>query len=271
MWKRKKNLRKKIGSIGKKSSRIDDFFFTCYNENMNYVMSDIHGHLKEFNKMLKLIKFSKNDHLYILGDYVDKGPDSMGLIKKVMKMKNVTCLLGNHDHMMYTYLKCDESNDFSKYRGYCLSWLYQNDGERTLEAYEKLKEEDKTDIYYFLSDLVVAIPDLVVGEKHFYLVHSMPEKKTENVVLMYDTGDELDDVKHYIWDRWRDSSWLWKPLKNKTVIAGHSISRPEYRISEKGKGYYNIDCGCAQDKRLGCLRLEDMEEFYVESEKYEEG
>ena len=36
-------------------------------------MSDIHGELDKFEQMLELIRFSDEDHLYILGDVIDRG------------------------------------------------------------------------------------------------------------------------------------------------------------------------------------------------------
>ena len=48
---------------------------------MNYVTSDIHGCRREFEALLKKIKFSSQDTLYIIGDMIDRGPDSMGVLK----------------------------------------------------------------------------------------------------------------------------------------------------------------------------------------------
>ena len=40
---------------------------------MIYCVSDIHGELDKFEQMLELIRFSDEDHLYILGDVIDRG------------------------------------------------------------------------------------------------------------------------------------------------------------------------------------------------------
>lgn len=40
---------------------------------MIYCVSDIHGELDKFERMLKLIRFSDSDHLYIIGDVIDRG------------------------------------------------------------------------------------------------------------------------------------------------------------------------------------------------------
>ena len=41
---------------------------------MDYVTGDIHGCFDKFMKLLKKIKFSEKDNLYIIGDVIDRGP-----------------------------------------------------------------------------------------------------------------------------------------------------------------------------------------------------
>ena len=48
---------------------------------MTYVMSDIHGRIDLFEKMLNEINFSKNDKLYVLGDCIDRGGGLKVLLK----------------------------------------------------------------------------------------------------------------------------------------------------------------------------------------------
>jgi serine/threonine protein phosphatase 1 len=68
-----------------------------------FAVSDIHGHYDEFIKLLKIVRFDeKYDKLVVLGDCVDKGPDSKKLLLKLMEMnKNGCCelILGNHEIM----------------------------------------------------------------------------------------------------------------------------------------------------------------------------
>lgn len=73
---------------------------------MIYAMSDIHGRLDLFEKMLKKINFSKNDMLFILGDMVDRGGD-LSLLLKVQEMHNkgqCVAIMGNHEKMLLNTL-----------------------------------------------------------------------------------------------------------------------------------------------------------------------
>lgn len=65
---------------------------------MKYVISDIHGCKKEYFKLLEKIQFSDADHLYILGDVLDRGFDPIGVMQDLMKRKNVTFIWGKSTH-----------------------------------------------------------------------------------------------------------------------------------------------------------------------------
>ena len=73
---------------------------------MNYIyaMSDIHGCLDAFEYALSLVDFSGDNKLILLGDYIH-GPDSYGVLKKIIQLQNkygsdkVIALLGNHEEM----------------------------------------------------------------------------------------------------------------------------------------------------------------------------
>ena len=63
------------------------------------------------------------------------------------------------------------------------------------------------------------------------------------------------------------------PLPGKMVIVGHTptpylmeLNKSEAFRIWRGEGIIGIDCGCGNKtprRRLACLRLEDMAEFYV--------
>ena len=68
---------------------------------MNYVISDIHGCYREYQKLLEKIHFSDTDVLYLLGDMVDRGPEPVKVLQDVMLRSNVYPILGNHDYMAW--------------------------------------------------------------------------------------------------------------------------------------------------------------------------
>ena len=64
-----------------------------------YCIGDIQGCQKAFEDLLHALDFSPSrDTLYVLGDLVNRGPDSAGVLRRMMQLEgSVHCLLGNHD------------------------------------------------------------------------------------------------------------------------------------------------------------------------------
>jgi serine/threonine protein phosphatase 1 len=66
-------------------------------------VSDIHGELLRFEKLLDEVGYDAGaDHLVLLGDYVDRGPDPRGVVERVARLRDegATVLRGNHEQMM---------------------------------------------------------------------------------------------------------------------------------------------------------------------------
>ena len=71
---------------------------------MIYCMADLHGERDFFLRMLEQIRFSDTDHLYILGDVIDRGTGGIDLLEQIMEASNMTMLLGNHEQMCLSTL-----------------------------------------------------------------------------------------------------------------------------------------------------------------------
>ncbi|MEY4140276.1 MAG: hypothetical protein RLZZ371_2458, partial [Pseudomonadota bacterium] len=64
-----------------------------------YMIGDVQGCDKALQRLLNTISFSPSrDTLYLLGDLVNRGPDSAGVLRRLMGFgASAQCLLGNHD------------------------------------------------------------------------------------------------------------------------------------------------------------------------------
>ena len=70
-----------------------------------YLIGDVQGCDAALQRLLDAISFSPSrDTLYLLGDLVNRGPDSARVLRRLMKLDNAAqCLLGNHDlHLLAT-------------------------------------------------------------------------------------------------------------------------------------------------------------------------
>lgn len=68
---------------------------------MIYVTSDLHGYsLQKFKSLLDKAGFCDDDFLYVLGDVIDRGENSVELLTWLMNCPNAQLILGNHEKML---------------------------------------------------------------------------------------------------------------------------------------------------------------------------
>ena len=83
---------------------------------MDYCISDIHGYYNLFCRLLDKLRFCGGDRLYVLGDIIDKGPDSIRLAKLLFSMSNVYCIAGNHEYDFLKYYRAlmQQTEDYDR-------------------------------------------------------------------------------------------------------------------------------------------------------------
>ena len=67
-------------------------------------IGDIHGCLAPLEHLWKIIDPQPEDRIIFIGDYVDRGPDSKGVIDFVISLQpdfDITCLTGNHEEKFF--------------------------------------------------------------------------------------------------------------------------------------------------------------------------
>ena len=221
---------------------------------MIYVMSDIHGDSASFNKILSMIDLQKSDHLYIIGDVVDRGPDSIAILQHIRKMPRTTLLLGNHEYMMMNVLQ-DPQNSRKR------DIWYSNGGHVTEEQWSQLEPEERTHLLEYIESLPVQL-DVEVDGKIYTLVHAAPLERFSELGRYY-----INQTEYAVWERLGEGTNL---PDGKTVIFGHTPTMSLQCTEGNMRFYYGqnrigIDCGCAYPEyrgQLGCLRLDDMTAYY---------
>jgi len=229
---------------------------------MIYVTSDLHGYYDEFLKMLEIIEFKNKDFMYIIGDVVDRGPESIRLLKFIMKQTNMQLIMGNHDQ---TLLWMAEGNTSPWSLEELLDSWIAHGGRDTYIQFLALDELQKKEIVDFLK----SIPYYIILDD-FILVHAAI--RTE--------GYEDDDIKTLMKKQthsdllWEMNYFLTHPLnlKKHTMIFGHTFTLMIRQICGqsldsvdiwKDRCRIGIDCGYLYGGRLTVLRLDDMKEFYL--------
>ena len=220
---------------------------------MIYVMSDIHGCLNRYRNVLRQIRLRKDDHLYILGDVIDRGPEGLRILKDTMERGNVTLLLGNHEHMMLEALSHPDNDEL-------LELWYANGGRVTHEHFKHCNLTYRAEVLSYIRNLPLNL-EVSVNGTDYLLVHGAPAST-------YTKGSRyVNQTEYAVWTRLGRNTLL---FEDKIVIFGHTPTyhyNHEYPMAIRhGRNKIGIDCGCARgaDGRLGCLRLDDMQEFYSE-------
>lgn len=207
-----------------------------------YAISDIHGCKQTFLALLDKIAFGKADTLYLLGDYIDRGPDSKGVLDVILKLQaegyTVHCLRGNHDQMLLDALELAENQFF---------WE-KNGGKIALQSFGCKYPSAISSVYL---DFVAKL-DFVLEVDPYILVHAG---------LNFKAPDPLQDESAMLWIRkwYTDIDYHW--LGERIVLHGHTplfgFEFEEQHRQLASNQYLDIDCGCVYaDKRaLGMGRL----------------
>jgi serine/threonine protein phosphatase 1 len=99
-----------------------------------YALSDIHGCLNQLEGLLARCRADAKDDaakFVFLGDYIDRGPDSCGVLELVMGLQarqpnQVVCLCGNHEDLALAAI--DDPFQLGQ-------WVIHNGGDKALRSY----------------------------------------------------------------------------------------------------------------------------------------
>jgi serine/threonine protein phosphatase 1 len=222
-----------------------------------YVISDIHGSNKTFRKALKSVKLRKTDKLLLLGDLIDRGNDSKGVLDTVFLLKQhgfeVICLRGNHEQMLL-----DARNDITSK----VNWL-KNGGKNTLQSFLTSKLSLIPDKYFKF--LETTITHLEIGK--FIFVHA-----GINMTIEKPYEDEFSLLWLRDWKSVYSSKWL----DDRKVIHGHSpMKKTEIKEQfNRDESVLCIDNGSFVKNREGygsicVLRLDDLTLHFEKNIDYE--
>lgn len=197
------------------------------------LVGDIHGCLDTFQALLALINFNPaQDHLYLLGDYIDRGPNSKGVLDELIRLKNkgynIFPIRGNHEQMLIAdYIAETEKG-----------WVDM--AEETFKSSFNIKSLKELPSQYI--EFCKQLPYYIL-EDSFIAVHAG---------LNFAYKDPFSNPEDLMWIRnWYDNiDYNW--LQNRKIIHGHS---PQTRdeIEEQLKNFrekqvLNIDCGVFSSK-----------------------
>ena len=215
-------------------SRIDD-------GHQVYVIGDVHGHLATFRALIHRLNLRKHDRVICLGDMIDRGPDSAGVINLIRSDERIVCIKGNHEHMALQSITADDKVELWQ------PWMHRG-GKSCWASYIVRADGD---LYAakrnFLNDMrwIDKLPTQIVLDD-FRLVHAG-----------YDPRMALDSQgdKELLWIRkvWYRHT---KPVDpQRTVLFGHTttmklgapkggdVARSKFNLSNGRPAWIAMDTG----------------------------
>jgi serine/threonine protein phosphatase 1 len=226
-----------------------------------YVIGDIHGRVDLLSRLVKLIEADaaahkvKNQELLFLGDYIDRGVDSKGVIDFLLaglpsNMKK-TFLRGNHDDAMLRFLDgdLDQTHD----------WLLLG-GTATLVSYGT--NPFRSNVIQDLKALHAAVLEKMPAPHRAFLAATGIDATRGDYFFVHAgirPGIPLDrqTVEDRLWIRY---DFLGSTLKHeKMIVHGHSIL-PEPDIQPNRIG---IDTGAYATGTLTCLILQGATQRFL--------
>jgi len=215
-----------------------------------FVIGDVHGCIRSLrNLVIDKIKLTKEDTLFLLGDYIDRGPDSKSVLDFLMELKagsyNVKPIMGNHEYMLLQVLEDKEELG---------TWI-KNGAAQTLMSFGV--PEDKVADPGSLRQIPEIYVDFLRGlsffeeTDDFYFVHAGLGKGIEK---------PADDLETLFWSR--KEYYNKTILRNRILIHGHtpvSMASIQDRIFDGESQVINLDGGCVYPHVNGFGHLAGMD------------
>ncbi len=207
-----------------------------------YAIGDIHGCRDHLENLLALVNPDLTAHrLVFIGDYIDRGPDSRGVVECILNLQktfppeNIICLMGNHERMFLNFLEGREETFF-----------LINGGAQTLASYPEFAWNQRPRRLPFTHEDFLQRLRLYYETEDYIFVHG---GLRPGLPLVAQQEEDL------LWIR--DEFILSDDDFGKRIIFGHTPFRAPLVLPSK----IGIDTGAVYGNRLTCLRLPETEFF----------
>jgi serine/threonine protein phosphatase 1 len=223
-----------------------------------YAVGDIHGERKLLEELIGKLPLRRGDRLVFLGDYVDRGPDSRGVVDFLVELsRKYSCvfLCGNHESMFLDFLGWERDEYFAG------DAFLANGGDRTLASYDYFDQKNPEPTSFELPETHRSFfknLKLYHREGDYLFIHAgLGRKMLKESDLTYALRQaDSDDL---LWDR----STIESPHDlGVTIVYGHTPSN-DFKVRWNPPFSIGIDTGAVYGASLTAIRLPDESLFQV--------
>ncbi|MFN6944138.1 MAG: metallophosphoesterase family protein [Cytophagaceae bacterium] len=210
-----------------------------------FVIGDIHGCSKTFRSLVDKINLKAGDELYLLGDYINKGPDSKGVLDTIFGLEEsqikIRALRGNHEQQLLDAIKKDNK-------------MFNRDPSKslTLQSFSLNTPSDIPEKYIRWMD---GLPYFYETD-HFFLVHAGFDFTTTNPFV---NSKIMLTIREYEVNA--------QMTRNKRIIHGHTPQEIEKTQQQLSTGSFriNLDGGCVfyRNEELARLMAMDLDSLQL--------
>ncbi|MBT5095295.1 MAG: hypothetical protein HOM21_13675, partial [Halobacteriovoraceae bacterium] len=210
--------------------------------NKTIIIGDVHGCLVELDALIKKLNLKGDERLIFVGDLINKGPDSLGVLKRVVDDLKAEVILGNHELGFIEHVKT------GKFEG----------------AFESVRSELGSEVEHWVT-WMETLPTYI-EEDEFMVVHggltpnTHPKDMDKNTITRIRTWDGQGKVLR----RESDPPWYQLYKDKKLVVYGHWASQG---LTIR-KNTIGIDSGCCWGNKLSALILPTKEIVQVDAKKF---
>lgn len=212
-----------------------------YSKKKIIAIGDIHGCSIELDELLEALEYNEEDeHLVFLGDLINRGPDSRGVLDRVHELNNKTLIVGNHELRLLNFKKTGDSSKLKPYDYSTLEILEERDWklfESMVPTYY-VREYDTVFVHGgFLPNIPwQEQPVEVVAKIQTVSPDGKPKKRTKNnenplwsdlwvgpPFVVYGHTPNIDKIERGTWSLDLDTGCVWGGSLSAYVLPGKAI------------------------------------------------
>jgi len=221
------------------------------------VIGDVHGCIEELDELIKIIEYRKGtDRLFFVGDMVDRGPDSVGCVRRTKEL-GARVAMGNHDEKFVRYAGHEKKNEGTGKKNPI------NLGPEKQAVWDSLTAED---IEYMASwPLTVKVFDRLVMVHAGFEPNITVDRQNKNACLRVryvgeSTGQFVGSQPGKRPQKSREWSHVWTGPES--VVYGHIVHdlyHPQIDHPKDGVTTYGVDTGCCFGGVLTAMIIKDQQ------------